>query len=86
MLTDSGAGRTGVAAKPDMVAIGVAAGLAATLAAGSFVASVLFGLPPDDLWTIAAAIAVMGTVALGASYLPARRAARIDPMTALRYE
>jgi predicted permease len=69
-----------------MVAIGVTLGLAAALAAGRLVASVLFGLEPTDVWTIAAAIALMAAVSFAAGYLPARRASRVDPMVALRYE
>jgi len=69
-----------------MVAIGVVIGVAAALAAGRLVATVLFGLTPADAWTMAAAVVVMVLVCLAAGYLAARRAARIDPMTALRYE
>ena len=69
-----------------MVAIGVAIGLAGALASGRFVESVLFGLSTTDLWTIGTAIAVTILVSLAAGYLPARRAARVDPMVALRYE
>ncbi|MGH9346280.1 MAG: ABC transporter permease [Vicinamibacterales bacterium] len=69
-----------------MVGIGVAIGLAGSLAAGRLIASVLFGLSPADTATIAAAILLMGAVSLAAGYLPARRASRVDPMTALRYE
>ena len=69
-----------------LVAGGVVLGLAATLAAGQLVASVLFGLTPTDVWTISGAVAVMALVGIGAGYLPARRASRVDPMTALRYE
>lgn len=69
-----------------LVALGVVLGLAATLVAGQLVATVLFGLTPTDAWTISGAVAVMALVALGAGYLPARRASRVDPMTALRYE
>jgi len=69
-----------------MVAIGVVLGVAASVAAGRLVAAVLFGLSPTDGWTMAGAIAVMVAVSLAAGYLPARRAARVDPMTALRYE
>jgi predicted permease len=69
-----------------MVTIGVVLGLAVALATGRFVAAVLFGLPPNDAWTVAAAIAMMGAVSCVAGYLPARRASRVDPMVALRYE
>ncbi|HEX6164211.1 MAG TPA: ABC transporter permease, partial [Vicinamibacterales bacterium] len=69
-----------------MVAIGVVLGLAGAIAGGRFVESVLFGLSKTDTVTISAAIAVTALVSLAAGYLPARRAARVDPMVALRYE
>jgi len=69
-----------------LVVVGVAIGLATSLAAGRLVASMLFGLAPTDAATIAVAMAVMLGVAAVAGYLPARRAARVDPLVALRYE
>ena len=69
-----------------MVAIGVVLGLAGAVAGGRFIQSVLFGLSTTDVWTIGTAIAVTILVSLAAGYLPARRAARVDPMVALRYE
>jgi predicted permease len=69
-----------------MVVIGVGVGLAGAIAGGRFVESVLFGLSTTDTWTIGGAIAVTALVSLAAGYLPARRAARVDPMVALRYE
>jgi predicted permease len=69
-----------------MVVIGVVIGVAASIAAGRLVATVLFGLSATDAWTMAGAIGLMVIVSLAAGYLPARRAARVDPMTALRYE
>jgi ABC-type antimicrobial peptide transport system permease subunit len=56
------------------------------LAAGRFVSSLLFGLTPTDAATMAAAISLMIAVSALAGYLPARRAARVDPLVALRYE
>ena len=69
-----------------MVAIGALIGLAGAIAAGRFVESVLFGLSTTDAWTIGAVIALTILVSLAAGYLPARRASRVDPMVALRYE
>ena len=69
-----------------MVAIGVLVGLAGAIAGGRFIQSVLFGLSTTDAWTISTAIAVTLFVSLAAGYLPARRASRVDPMVALRYE
>jgi len=69
-----------------MTAVGVAVGLGAALAAGRLIASMLFGLKPYDPATLGAAAAMLGLVALAASWLPARRAAGVDPMRALRHE
>jgi len=67
-------------------ATGVAFGLVLALAAGRFVASLLFGLTPYDPSALAAALSAMIAVALLAGYLPALRATRIDPLVALRRE
>ncbi len=69
-----------------LVGIGVVVGLAIALASGRFVATLLFGLPPTDPMSIALASGVMILVSAVAGYLPARRASRVDPMVALRYE
>jgi predicted permease len=69
-----------------LVVSGVAIGLAGVVAAGRLVSSLLFGLAPNDPQTIASAAAVMMAVAAVAGYLPAKRASRVDPMVALRYE
>jgi predicted permease len=69
-----------------LVGAGIAIGIAAALGAGRLVASQLYGLEPTDLTTAASAIAVMIAVTAAASYMPARRATRVDPMLALRYE
>ena len=69
-----------------MVAAGIAIGVAAAFAAGRLVSTLLFGLAATDLLTIAIATALMIAVATVAGYLPARRAAAVDPMVALRDE
>jgi ABC-type antimicrobial peptide transport system permease subunit len=69
-----------------MVAAGVIIGVIAAIAAGRLVTAILFGLEPNDAWTMMAAIGLMAAVCLIAGYLPARRASRVDPMVALRYE
>src|SRR5207249_3251738 len=69
-----------------LVLIGVAIGLALAPAVSRVAASQLFGLKPYDPMTIGLAILAMTCVALFAGYIPARRAAKVDPMVALRYE
>jgi ABC-type antimicrobial peptide transport system permease subunit len=69
-----------------VVAGGILAGIALALATTRLIASFLFGLTPTDVSTIAGASAVLLCVAAIAAYLPARRAAKVDPMVALRCE
>jgi ABC-type antimicrobial peptide transport system permease subunit len=69
-----------------LVLAGACIGLAAAVATTRFIESMLFDLSPTDPATIAFGLVVMLAVAAVAGYLPARRASRIDPMTALRYE
>jgi predicted permease len=69
-----------------LVSVGLFAGALLALAAGRTAASLLFGLQPHDPLTMASAMALLTLVALAASYLPARRAAAVDPMLALRDE
>jgi predicted permease len=69
-----------------VVLVGVAIGSGAALATTRFISSLLFGLAPNDPATVIfAAIVLIGATAL-AGYLPARRASKIDPLEALRYE
>jgi putative ABC transport system permease protein len=75
-----------VGAGARLAALGVAVGLVATLGASRLVRSLLYGVGPTDPATYAAVALLVTGVALLASYLPARRAARIDPMLALRIE
>ena len=86
-----GAGRSAVAWQvmreiAILVLAGVAIGLPAALAGGRLVAKLLYGVSGMDPVSEAASVAVLIAAGLLAGYLPARRAARIDPLTALRYE
>jgi len=69
-----------------LVALGMALGLGAAYGASRVVASFLYGVGRSNLFTFAQASFLLFAVALVAMYLPARRAARVDPMVALRYE
>jgi predicted permease len=69
-----------------MLAVGAVLGLAASLAAGRLVASLLYGVKSYDPAPLAIAVLLLGAATGIAAYLPARRAARLDPMVALREE
>jgi len=69
-----------------LLGIGIAAGTALSLLAAKTASALLFGLKPSDPLTLAAAIAALAAVTVAASFLPAQRAARLDPMVALRDE
>ncbi len=69
-----------------LIAIGVVVGAALTLAGSQAAASLLFGLKPRDPLTLVLAVVVLAIIGLAASFVPARRASRLDPMSALRYE
>ena len=69
-----------------LVLIGAAMGVPLILATGRWISSLLFGLQTADALTLAFAIALMFVVGVFASYIPARRAMRLDAMAALRYE
>jgi ABC-type antimicrobial peptide transport system permease subunit len=69
-----------------LLGAGLAIGVALEMAAGNVAASMLYGLKPRDPFALASAIAAMAVIAIAASLLPARRAATVDPMAALREE
>jgi ABC-type antimicrobial peptide transport system permease subunit len=69
-----------------MTLLGVAVGVCGALALGRVVASLLYGLKPWDPATFAVAATVLVLVALVAGWIPARRAAGVDPIRALRHE
>ena len=69
-----------------LVVSGIGAGLLCSVAAATLIRGLLFGVRSWDAATLAAVSAVLAVSAMLASYIPARRAARVDPMVALRYE
>jgi ABC-type antimicrobial peptide transport system permease subunit len=69
-----------------IAALGVALGIPLAMLTGRFMTSMLFGLEPYDKWTALASLVGVVAIGLVAGYLPAHRAASIDPMQALRSE
>jgi predicted permease len=69
-----------------LVAVGLAVGLPASWGAAQLISNQLFGLRPSDPLTLLAAVTLLTIVAALAGYLPARKASRVNPLVALRYE
>jgi putative ABC transport system permease protein len=69
-----------------MAALGVLIGIAASLAITRVMSTLLFGISATDPLTFVGLAVLLSVAALLASYIPARRAMRVDPMVALRYE
>jgi ABC-type antimicrobial peptide transport system permease subunit len=69
-----------------LAALGIVLGTAGGLGLARLIASLLFGVAPTDISTFVSVGVVLFMAALAASYVPALRATRVDPMVALRYE
>jgi ABC-type antimicrobial peptide transport system permease subunit len=69
-----------------LVVVGMAMGLLASFAVTRVLASLLIGVSPNDFWTFGAIALLLVSVALLACYIPARKATKVDPINALRYE
>jgi putative ABC transport system permease protein len=68
------------------LAIGLAVGIPLALAGGRLVSTMLYGVKSYDVWILLIAAVVLSACAFVAAYFPARRAAKVDPLVALRYE
>jgi len=68
------------------IGVGAAAGILGSLVVARWIGSLLFGVRPNDPFTLAAAACSLVAVAIIAAWIPARRTAKVDPMVALRYE
>jgi putative ABC transport system permease protein len=69
-----------------LTGIGIVLGLIGAFSASRIVQSLLYGIHPTDAITFTLVAVILAAVAMAASYIPARRASRVDPMVALRYE
>jgi ABC-type antimicrobial peptide transport system permease subunit len=69
-----------------LTAIGIGLGLMLTIGAARLITSMLFGVPAEDPVSFGIAMAILVLVALAAAYIPAHRAASVNPLTAIRYE
>ena len=68
------------------VLLGIALGVAGSIGLGRLLQTLLYGVRPADPLVLGTVSALLAAVALVASYIPARRAAKVDPLVALRYE
>ncbi len=69
-----------------LLVIGLAVGIPSAVLLGKYVSSVLYGIQPNDPWMAGSTIVLLSIVSAAAGLIPARRASRIDPILALRYE
>jgi len=69
-----------------LTGVAVAIGLVCAIALGRLATAVLFGVTPTDPGALAVAAVILGLVSIAACYVPARRAARVDPVVALADE
>ncbi|HEY7088438.1 MAG TPA: ABC transporter permease [Tepidisphaeraceae bacterium] len=69
-----------------LLVIGLAVGIPSAVLLGKYVSSVLYGIQPNDPWMAGSTIVLLSLVSAAAGLIPARRASRIDPILALRYE
>jgi ABC-type antimicrobial peptide transport system permease subunit len=69
-----------------LIAIGLMVGFGTAMATTRMIATFLYGLQPNNPWTLGIASGILAMVSAIAGYIPARRASRLDPMIALREE
>jgi ABC-type antimicrobial peptide transport system permease subunit len=69
-----------------LLGIGLAIGMPAAIALGRLVSAQLYGIKANDPWVAGITVILLSAIAVLAGFVPARRASRIDPLLALRYE